>query len=497
MALTQKFQLFAKEEAQPGVFASTLFTEAGGVNADFEPISPSAEISVDDVQRDIVRGTLTKATPISGMREATIRFGIELTGHKQGALSASDWADALPAWAPLLRACGMHREFHKILQIDTTTAWTVNTHFLHGETIIGGTSGGTGLVVHDTHEGQATIRYVPVNGTPFSTAETITGSTSLAVATLKAQHGDTKAGSSWWPVSKALVTFDYTAGSGTIDIGDILRGEDSGALLRATVAGGATGTAVPFEVLDGVIATDEVFNNITPGNTGTLTVTSSTLIYEDWPTVSLGLIEDGRAKSFRGCRGTVTIDSTVGQPVVLNFEFRGLYQATEDLTPVTVTTRTNRQPVVWRGGTFQAGQSTDDFTTEFRPRVSQFSLDMGNSLAFRKDANDTEGHTEVMITERSATVSFDPELQPEAAFGFLASMLDGTPFRLRYLHGQTGGDRFLMTTPGAKVTGAGVGDRDGLATSDIQANLSGRAADGQDREDNEIVLSYETISVGW
>lgn len=488
MALTQKFQLFAEEEAQPGVFSSDLFVAA---NADFEPINPSAEIAVDDVERDVVRGTLTKATAISGMREATIRFGIEMAG--ESSLSPS----TAPKFGLLLRACGFHQVAHKALRIDTD----MDGPFLHGETITGGTSTETATVVHDHAQGQTIVRIANATGN-FSAGETITGSVSGTTATVDSPPGNTAAGSTWWPVSSNTATMNIASTSGDCAVGDLFQGATSRAIVRAkaahfTAGSPATATAAEFEVLDGIVVDGETFSNITTGQTGSFTYSAGTVAYQDWPSVSLGLIEDGRAKSFRACRGTFSIDAQVGQPIVINFEFRGIYQGTEDRSPVTGVTRTNRLPVVFRGANVQVGTLSDTLALETQPRLSQFSLDVGNSLAFRKDANDTEGHNEVMITERSSTISIDPELQPEAAFAFLASLLDGTPFRVRFRNGANAGDRFIITAPGVKVTGANVGDRDGLATSDVQARLSGYAANGVDREDNELVLSYETVVAGW
>lgn len=495
MALNRKFQLCVAEETQPGIAVTDLFSAS---NADFEPIEPRFELDVDDVQREVVRGTLTKATPLSGLTRCTVRFGIELAGHR------SAGATDIPKFSALLRACGMHHVLHRAIAVDSGS---FTGPLLHGEIITGGTSSETGMVIGDVADGQSLIRYVPVSGGSFTAGETVTGGTSGSDVDLNSPTGDSPAGSSWYPISGNKITIDTTSGSGDVAAGDILKGATSGAIIRALAAhyssgtnpdsGDATGDALEFEVLDGTLTGGETFNNVTTGQTGSFTYTDATIVYVDMPTLSIGVIEDGRAKKAAGCRGTFSIEWQNGRPTVINFTFTGLWVGSEDRSPIAGVTRTNRAPVIFRNADFQVGGVSDAYGSEYQPRVSQFSFDIGNNVAMREDCTATQGYTEAIITDRTPTLSMNPLAQPEAAFGFINSVAAGTPFRLRARQGTASADRFAFTFPGVKVTGNAIGDREGETVDDITASLSGYSSDGTDREDNEFVMHYETVQAGW
>lgn len=77
-----------------------------------------------------------------------------------------------------LKACGCQQEAAKSIAIGAVSSGP----FAHGETITGGTSGGTGRVVFPTANGAASVTYVVISGT-LQSGETITGGTSGASAT--------------------------------------------------------------------------------------------------------------------------------------------------------------------------------------------------------------------------------------------------------------------------------------------------------------------------
>jgi hypothetical protein len=61
------------------------------------------------------------------------------------------------------------------------------------------------------------------------------------------------------------------------------------------------------------------------GDSGSFQLESTNFVSQvDWPTVSLAVLEDGVIRALKGCRGSVTFTANLGEPMYMDFEFRGL-----------------------------------------------------------------------------------------------------------------------------------------------------------------------------
>ena len=146
--LTRLRELAVKIETTPGTAASGTYSAA---NAKFLVIDPTIEYDVPLFDREIVRGSLTNLEGLTGIKTARLRFALEMSGHASG-------TPDVPPWDLLLRACG----FSSKSMSKATIGAISGGPFRHGETITGGTSSATAVVVHDTYDGQPRSISIPL-----------------------------------------------------------------------------------------------------------------------------------------------------------------------------------------------------------------------------------------------------------------------------------------------------------------------------------------------
>jgi hypothetical protein len=163
--LMERRQMAAKIESVAGTAETLTASEAT-----LEVYEPRYQPQIEMHERRPASEYHGKLASIPGMEPGQIRFRAPLKG-------SGNVANA-PALGPLLRACGMQQSEVKSIAIGAITSGP----FQDGETITGGTSGGTGRVIKDTATGASVVLYVVLSGT-LQTTETITGGTSGATAT--------------------------------------------------------------------------------------------------------------------------------------------------------------------------------------------------------------------------------------------------------------------------------------------------------------------------
>lgn len=490
MGVKRLFQVLAKRETQSGVLAPSLLTAANGK---IQVIDPSLTFDVAKYERQILRGTFSPAADLAGVVEASMSFGVEVGG------STLTGATSVPPWMPLLEACGYQASAIKGFGIAASFGGTRDL-FEHGELVTGGTSSATGYVMHDTWEGQAVMRVRVLTGT-FQAAETLTGAggATVAISAGGASPSGTPvdAGTTFYPTTFNVIELAVSAIAGTPALGDLYKGATSGAILvaqSATVVSAGPGTALdqPFRVLDGTVTQGETLTNLTQGAGANVTVANIATFVEQTkvPTFSLALVEDGRIKTIKGARGTCSFSGGIGEPLICQFEFKGILSSIADGVQVTGVATESVAPPKLLASEFKVGLTSNLYAAEHTPRISSITLDTGGEVATQKDITQANGAFVANIVGRKPSGSIDPELRPEASFAFLAQMNAGSPFRLRLRVGSAVRNTFLFTAPSAVPNSESPGERDGIATNEYAFGLSAQKFDGSDGEDNELVLTY-------
>lgn len=495
MAKKRLFQFFAARETQAAVLASGLIAVG---NAKILVKDPQFTYNPEQYEREIVRASIDPLTTITGIVEAAATFSVELSGSSNSPATGN-----VPVWSLLLEACGFEQVVcNRIGLASTFTGSGANPKvFEHDEIVTGGTSSATGRVIMDTWEGQTLLRFQVLTGT-MTLAEAKTGGTNGAVSTGGGGATNAVEGLAWRPYSHPEITLDYASITGTIAAGDMLVGATSGAIITpiAALAAGPL-TTIAFRILDGIVTSGETFNNAT--QTGTV-VNTTNIAQSKIPTLSLALIEDGRLKVLKGCRGTVTFTGEIGKPVFMNYTMKGQLASVGNAAALTGVVYESPVPPKFMGidvklGSYTAGEpGYNSYTTEHTPRITSLTLDAGRQVNLQKDATQATGVLAAHLTGVSqAKGSFNPEVRPELSFAFGQKLRDGEPFRARIKIGTANKNRFFITCKGVKGEQSSPGDRDGFAIDDYSFRLSSYRWNGADGDAASMVLVYSETGSNW
>lgn len=476
MATKRLFQLLAKVETEPGVVASNLVDVA---NAKILVSDPQITFDRETYEREINRTSLTPLTPLAGVVEAEATFRVEMTG--------TTTAGAAPDWGILLQACGFkQREFG----IATIGAVTTVDAFHSGETVTG-TSGTDLEVVHDTWDGSTKLLLVDKQSTGLGN-NPITGDTSTATATVS--NWEAQQGWAWTPSTRPVVTITGSLASGvTLAAGDIVIGETSGVVLQSIGAWTGGGTN-DFYLLDpgDFLVGSETFNDTSGvpqfdlGSSGFSTMS-------EIPSVSLAVIEDGVIRTLKGCRGSVSFSANIGEPVFMDFTFRGLISSIADGQLSGTPSPTSQVPPTFLEISYGVAKDSPKVAPadEHTACITSLGIEFTNEVAIERCAASTDGtRGAAFLSGRSVTGSIDPSVRPEASFPFLDAFRNGDTFRQRVTVGDAAANQFHISVPASLITSEGGGDRNGLATREIQFSASGKNPAGNDANDREVVITY-------
>lgn len=163
--LRRQRQVAAKVETTEGTAISLAAADANCLVYD-----PTVVDDVPMFKRNPARASLSPLIDIPGLRTRKISFKCEIKGS--GAIGTA------PSYGKLLKACGMAEFAVSKLTIGTITSGP----FQDGETVTGGTSAATGIVIKQTATGVTTLLIRSISGTFSVGSETITGSRSGATA---------------------------------------------------------------------------------------------------------------------------------------------------------------------------------------------------------------------------------------------------------------------------------------------------------------------------
>lgn len=233
---------------------------------------------------------------------------------------------------------------------------------------------------------------------------------------------------------------------------------------------GAAGTAPALAKLLKACAFGET---ITPG-----TSVVYAPISEDIPSLTIALYRDGVKKQLRGARGTVKYSGKDGEPGMLEFMFRGVYDGVTDAPILNGTGIETTLPPALLAAEFEV--------QGFAAKIAAISWDMANVLAMRQDINQASGFISCMLTGRNPKGSMDPEMEVVATHDWYGKWLNNTTGELTYKHNGGAGNTITMTAPACQYIKVAEGSRDGVETLGLDFALVRSAEDG----DDELTLSF-------
>lgn len=515
--LSRLQQICIAEEATEAteVAIATLFSSALGAdtinpefNASYLAIDPVMDFEVETYERKIKQSTLTPPQPLVGAKLGKVSFKLEATARS---LPTGANAGRIEAYAPSfdrpLRACGMRRERVRAVPIGAISTST----FRHGEIVrqysdntYATPTGTYGTVMGDTYDGIDKLYVATEHGLGAEvtmgtgSVEGWKGDTSGARAVQSASPSTLNTGALvWFPWSYPLtqLLFDATGLTAALAVGDVVRGTTSKAIgIVFYAAATAANTLVYIRRVSGHFSTGETMERVTPNADADIGVLAASGFEKQLavPTVSIGMGKDGVREALYGCRGSWKLSGNIGEPAIFEFDMRGAKHsgAPVDGSNVQGVTFFDRTPPVLLGADMKIGKTGLTYGNEISPCINSFLLDAGVQAELRRCMSSATGVEEVLLVARKMTGNFDPELAPEVLFDYLGQFLANGIERLRFQIGSTDPDRFSLRLHNMGFTGITTGDRNGIATRQINFGLHS-GSQGTSSGDNEMVIIWE------
>lgn len=520
MSLRRRFQAAAKQELREyeAINVDQLFTN---VNMSVSPTTtPQVTFEPEQIQRNLVQGTLTPSQGMLGRKLGRYSIDLELLGTS---------AKPMSIW---MQSCGFRES--AVAKVKITTAGVTDgagsaaAILRHGTKLYYGTpSGGTlatdqyCTVIGDyygTADRIIWVTFAQLQGqkgsggsTPPAAGDTMSNNATVASATAKVVI-DTSGyvdggGIAWYPMSTAVSTITFTTLSSDIAVGDFLYGVTSKATAQALTSLSTSATIKTVYVLksNGTFQTGETIANLTLSDldVGALLGTSNFERQDAGATFSFGVLKDPVKEALFGVRSNLTLTAQVGRPVQMHFEGNGVGSFGSATGPydgsfVTGITFPSALPPIFRGANIVLGRDGDLVNPTIAPCIRQFTFQTNNTLALRECANAASGALGYEITARAPGGTFDPDLFPEGQFGLMGMFLNNYSGRISFQVGGTAStdayNRFWVQVPIASISAIADGDANGRATRGLSyLCTTGSAGYTLTASDKDIVIIQDTV----
>ena len=168
--------------------------------------------------------------------------------------------------------------------------------------------------------------------------------------------------------------------------------------------------------------------------------------------------QDGRLHKFHSCRGTFRYLSGIRQLPTLELRFMGVILGDPtDAALVADPTFSAVVPPAFLG-------VTDSFFSVTTLKFTDFTLDLGNTLAMSESAGEASGYASCEITDVNPTGSIDPEAMPVATLDAYGNLYDGSTGALSLAFGPTAGagNRITIAASQCQIRQINKADRDGI-----------------------------------
>lgn len=190
-------------------------------------------------------------------------------------------------------------------------------------------------------------------------------------------------------------------------------------------------------------------------------------------TITIGSYQDGMFKRLRGCMGTALFTFIAGQPVAVAFTFTGLWDTPSDVALI-APNYPNILPPRFADAGLTIGGSL------WSPKISQMTLDLGNTVILREDPSDITGYCTALITNRRINGTLDPESSLVATNDTYGDWLDSSESALSLSFGEAG-NRIAVAAPKWQIVNPQEGNRNDVQIDTIEYQLN-RDADAGDDE---------------
>jgi hypothetical protein len=196
--------------------------------------------------------------------------------------------------------------------------------------------------------------------------------------------------------------------------------------------------------------------------------------------VTAQLNTDGFARTLWNAESSFTIESEANGVPTMSFSLTGPIEEslTGDITPLVIK-YPDVDPLAFQGAEFKFL----DNGVQYSPVLSSISLDAGNSVVVRKDANSPTGVKSALITSRAPSGSMVVEQVPSSAYDYLSRFFSGRTSGAEWRYTNACGNTVFISAKSLQYSNVGSGDSDGMVSNDISFGLKGK-------NDDELYIVY-------
>jgi len=198
-------------------------------------------------------------------------------------------------------------------------------------------------------------------------------------------------------------------------------------------------------------------------------------------TLTIGAYVDGVLKILKGCMGTCVFNFEAGVPVSIDWTFSGIYVEPTDVGLLTPT-----YPTVAPLKFLSSGLKLTEGSTEWDPKVSRMSIDLGNEVLVREDQNAATGFSSAVIVGRRITGTLDPEQRLVGTKNLWSAWTGRTEQTLAIALGSVSGNKVAFSAPAFQITELREADRGGVSVLELSFQLNRSASAG----DDELSLTF-------
>lgn len=196
-------------------------------------------------------------------------------------------------------------------------------------------------------------------------------------------------------------------------------------------------------------------------------------------TLTMAVYENGLRKMLRGSAGSFKMNLVAGRSVMIEWTFRGAYQAVTD-TAIPAPTYPTISPLRFANSTLTVGGSATG-------TMESVVIDIGGQVVLREDAtaSDSSGYAAAIVSNRRVTGTMNPESRLVATEDVFGEFLSGTENALNIAL-TDGTDTITINAPKMQRTNVGEGERNGIQVDNIEFQCNKSAAAG----DDEITIDF-------
>ena len=286
-----------------------------------------------------------------------------------------------------------------------------------------------------------------------------------------------------------VVQMTCTTGGGTGTAEFTVSSPASGAQAAVETTGVVMTNGSPFTLAESATITPTITTSFAIGDTFVIFLSPPghyyTPVSTGFESLTMYVYFDGLRHIMTGSRGTFTAEGEAGSFGTFSFTFTGDFNVATDVAiPSAPTYESTLPPQIELAALAVAGGEDD---VDFALCAQSFSIDMGIEVVPRECINGPNSLEGAIITGRSPTATFNPEVELEATHPFWSNLSsqDRVVWALRV--GSVQGNVVAFQAPYAQYTGVTYGDRDGIRIYDV--NMSLRTPSGGGNDELRIVFS--------